>query len=48
MWLVNKAVEARTQNDMEAGPSGPPCGQKFQEVDWEQAPYNVKVKVDIA
>ena len=29
VWLVNKAVEAMTQNDMEAGPLGSPYGQKF-------------------
>ena len=48
VWLVNKPVEALTQNVMEAGPLGPPCGQKFREVDWGQTPYNLKVKLDIS
>ena len=47
VWLVKEVVEALTQHDVQAGPLGPPCGQKFREVDCGQAPHSVKVKLDI-
>ena len=47
VWLVDDVVYGLTQYDMHAGLLGPSCGVKFREVDWGQAPADVKIKLDI-
>ena len=47
VWLVDDVVYGLTQYDMQAGILVPSCGSKFREVDWGQAPADVKIKLDI-
>ena len=46
VWLVDDAVEGLTQyGERISAVVG--CDEEFREIDWGQAPYDVKVKLDI-
>lgn len=45
VWLVDDAVEGLTQYKKNTGITS--CTTKWREVDWGQAPADVKIKLDI-
>ena len=45
VWMVDDTVEGLTQYDRGTGFQS--CQQLFREVDWGQAPADVKIKLDI-
>ena len=46
VWFVDNVVEGLTQYEKTSPGVIVDCGQKFREVDWGQAPYDVRVKLD--
>lgn len=46
VWLVDDVVEGLTQYGEEVR-TLKECDEYFREIDWGQAPYDVKVKLDI-
>ena len=46
VWFVDNVVEGLTQYENSSGGWHPNCDTRFREVDWGQAPYNVRIKLD--
>lgn len=47
VWLVDDKVEGLTQYQRRMGALGSGCQFRFREIDWGQAPYDVKIALDI-
>ena len=47
VWLVDDVVEGLTQYQIQRENAWRSCARQFREVDWGQAPANVKIKLDV-
>jgi hypothetical protein len=47
IWMVNDVVEGLTQYSERVPTMVTDCGGRFREIDWGQAPADVKIKLDI-